>query len=299
MLGGGRLFHVNVNCADLARSRQFYVEGIGLVEGVRTTPGAVQDGSAFGLESAQWDAWILLGRRGYEGGAIDLLQWQAPAPLGAPPSAPNDNGFQRLGFGVPDLDAAMRSLTHSGGTVWGEPTVHRSDVAGEVRVVHASDPDGVAVELFEGRGPELTFVSVVCSDLERSLAWYAALGFEEIARFSSSGADGAHLRLDGAYAFHEIMLAPPGGGRVSVLLVGFDAPPARSAPLRPANALGIWRAAFLVPDVDGAHAEFASAGIAAISTPVEMAMGPGLPGLRFVCFRGPDGEVLELIETPR
>jgi hypothetical protein len=29
-----------------------------------------------------------------------------------------------------------------------------------------------------------------------------------------------------------------------------------------------------------------------------MSMGPGLPELRFVCFAGPDGEVLELIEQP-
>jgi hypothetical protein len=29
-----------------------------------------------------------------------------------------------------------------------------------------------------------------------------------------------------------------------------------------------------------------------------MAMGAGLPELRFVCFRGPDHEVLELIESP-
>jgi hypothetical protein len=29
-----------------------------------------------------------------------------------------------------------------------------------------------------------------------------------------------------------------------------------------------------------------------------MSMGPGLPELRFVCFPGPDGEVIELIEEP-
>jgi len=29
-----------------------------------------------------------------------------------------------------------------------------------------------------------------------------------------------------------------------------------------------------------------------------MAMGPGLPELDFVCLRGPDYEVIELIEQP-
>ena len=41
-----------------------------------------------------------------------------------------------------------------------------------------------------------------------------------------------------------------------------------------------------------------SLGIETISAPVTMAMGPGLPELRFVCFRGPDDEVVELIEQP-
>ena len=39
-------------------------------------------------------------------------------------------------------------------------------------------------------------------------------------------------------------------------------------------------------------------GVATLSPPAAMAMGPGLPDLRFVCCRGPDGEVLELIEQP-
>ena len=72
--GDARLFHVNVNCSDLERSRQFYTEGLGLDIGARTAPEVAQPGEAFGLERARWDASILLGPRGYDGGAIDLLQ---------------------------------------------------------------------------------------------------------------------------------------------------------------------------------------------------------------------------------
>jgi hypothetical protein len=60
----------------------------------------------------------------------------------------------------------------------------------------------------------------------------------------------------------------------------------------------MWRCAFLVADVDEAVAELNRRDIATISAPVDMAMGPGLPNLRFVCFRGPDHEVVELIEQP-
>ena len=45
-----RLFHLNVNCSDLDRARRFYVDGIGLTVGVRTTVDEVQSGTAFGLD---------------------------------------------------------------------------------------------------------------------------------------------------------------------------------------------------------------------------------------------------------
>jgi catechol 2,3-dioxygenase-like lactoylglutathione lyase family enzyme len=54
-LADGRIFHVNVNCSDLARSRRFYVDGLGLTEGVRTAAGHTQSGAAFGLDRARWD----------------------------------------------------------------------------------------------------------------------------------------------------------------------------------------------------------------------------------------------------
>ena len=67
------------------------------------------------------------------------------------------------------------------------------------------------------------------------------------------------------------------------------APPTRSAS---------GRVALLVPDLDTACRELDQLGIELLSRPVTMAMGSGLPELRFVCLRGPDHEVLELIEQP-
>src|SRR5450432_4486874 len=104
-LRGARIFHVNVNCSSLERSRGFYVDGCGLAEGVRTTPEAAQSGIAFGLDRARWDAWILVGARGFDGGAIDLLEWQEPAPTGSAPSALCDAGFQRIGVSFSNHNA--------------------------------------------------------------------------------------------------------------------------------------------------------------------------------------------------
>jgi len=297
-LADGRLFHVNVNCSDLDRSRRFYVDGLGLTAGVRTAAERVQPGTAFGLDRARWDAWILLGPRGYDGGAVDLLEWQEPAPRGAPPAHIEECGFQRLGLLVPDLDVAIARVRDHGGAVWSDPFAHAFDGGGEIRLVLANDPDGTALELIEGDGPRVAFVAIACADLERSIAFYRALGFRDAARFPSTDDDGAHLRIDGPVAMEEVMLLAPTKSEVNVMLVGFSTPRPVRGPSRPANTLGMWRTALLVTDLDAAYAHLGQLGIATLSPPTAMAMGPGLPELRFLCFAGPDGEVLELIEQP-
>jgi hypothetical protein len=52
-------------------------------------------------------------------------------------------------------------------------------------------------------------------------------------------------------------------------------------------------------DIDADVAALRGLGVACLSDPVELAMGPGLPLLRFVLFPDPDGTMLELIERPR
>ncbi len=294
-----RLFHLNVNCSDLDRARRFYVDGIGLTVGVRTTVDEVQPGTAFGLDRARWDAWILLGTAGYEGGAIDLLEWKEPLPTGAPPAQLIETGFQRFGITVPDLDATVTRLRALDGDVWGEP--HTTELANgtAVRLVMACDPDGSVIELIEGDGPRVSFVAVCSADLERTAACYRALGLREATRFTIEHDDGARLRLTGPVTMHEVVFTAPGGGEVFVIAAGFEAPPARRSPPRPLNALGLGRMAFLVTDLDAATAALhVEADVELVSEPVTMAMGPGLPDLRFVCARGPDGEVLEYIEQP-
>lgn len=297
-LDDARLFHVNVNCSDLERSRRFYTEGLELEIGAHTAPATAQPGAAFGLDRARWDASILLGPSGYEGAAIDLLQWYEPTPVGAPPARLYQTGFQRLGVRVPDLDAAITRVGALGGSAWSEPLVHSLASGQQIRIVLANDPDGTALELVEGGPGSLSFVGVTCADLDRACDFYGSLGFREVARFPSENEDGAHLHIDGPVAMDEVAMLAPGGGDVLLMLVGFRTPAYESVAPRPANALGMWRAAFLVADLDASVAELARLRIETISAPVSMEMGPGLPTLRFVCFRGPNAEVIELIEQP-
>jgi catechol 2,3-dioxygenase-like lactoylglutathione lyase family enzyme len=297
-LAGGRLFHVNVNCVDLERSRRFYTNGLGLREGVRTAASHAQSGVAFGLDRARWEAWILLGPNGFDGSAIDLLEWQEPAPVRAAPPHLESCGFQRLGLMVRDLDATIEGVRDLGGAVWSDPFTHAIPGGGEIRLVMANDPDGTPLELIEGDGPRVAFVAVACADLDGSIDFYRSLGFRDVARFPSTNRDGDHLRIDGPVAMEEVMMRAPTKSEMNVMLVGFSVPLPVRATARPANSIGMWRTALLVADLDIAYGELGRLGIGTLSPPVAMEMGPGLPVLRFVCFAGPDGEVLELIEQP-
>src|SRR5450631_2968652 len=66
-IGVSKVFHTNVNCTDLERALGFYRDLVGLTQGAHTVP-EPQDGTAFGLETAQWDAWILSDGRGFGAG---------------------------------------------------------------------------------------------------------------------------------------------------------------------------------------------------------------------------------------
>jgi hypothetical protein len=123
------------------------------------------------------------------------------------------------------------------------------------------DPDGTALDVEPGRGGP-TGVVVACSDRARSAAFYREI-----------------VPLEGFVSLVEERGAARAPGA--------------------ANTVGIWRLALGTDDIDADVAALAGAGVACLSDPAEMSMGPGLPELRFVLFPGPDGEMLELIERPR
>lgn len=298
-IGVSRVFHLNVNCSDLDRSLAFYRDLLGLTQSTHTAPEAPQPGEAFGLEQAQWDAWILTGDRGYDGVVLDLLEWQVPPPAGSPPVA-SALGFSRLGFVCPDLDDAHRRLVEAGVDCFGPP--HDVDVAGAppVRAFVCADPDGTIVELVSGNESRLAFVAVGCSDLGASTEFYAdVLGFRPLARFELGPQSGEALRLDGQISWDMGYLDDPCGELAFALdLVEWKEPRATTGPLAGANHLGIYRLAMLTDDIDADYDELCTRGVHCFTPPATLDMGPELPSLRALLFSDPDGAALELIEAP-
>ena len=284
--------HVNLNCSALARSKRFYEHALGLRALVHTDP-APQDCSAFGLsEPGQWDAWMLGHTEAGAGCALDLLEWLRPRPLPAPPRYAL--GFANLGFDVPDLDAARGRIQEGWGSAFVGPVVGAGyTFAGETKRSFATeDPDGQTLYVQEGERSRLAFVRVHCSETERSLAFYTdVLGLKVVAE--NPGRTTLALPAEASGFRVELFWFPAkaddrGGPGLPL--------PARAE----ANRLGLFRMAFLCPDVARAHAELRGLGVAGLSAPADIDLGPACPAprCRALFFRDPDGACLELIEVP-
>jgi catechol 2,3-dioxygenase-like lactoylglutathione lyase family enzyme len=295
-----RIFHVNVNCTDLGRSLAFYSDVIGLKPATRTTPEAPQPGAAFGLDDdVKWDAWILQGDAGYDSPVLDLLQWQLPPPIGVPPQHPTATGFIRLCFTTSDLEAMHERIVRSGGHCRTPPRALDLGSGTTVPMFICLDPDGVELEFIEGRDTRMSHIAVNCADLDRSRQFYEdVVGLVPVYEMRPPRQSGELLGVDGEIELRGRVLSDPASGFM-VELVGWDSPKPRVERARQANELGIFRMAWLTDDIDRDHAALLAAGVSCFSPPVDLHMGPGLPDLRALLWRDPDGACLELIETPR
>jgi catechol 2,3-dioxygenase-like lactoylglutathione lyase family enzyme len=299
-IGVSRVVHCNVNCSDLERSLGFYRDLLGLSPVTRTAPESPQPGAAFGLEHAQWDAWILGDARGIEGVAIDLLEWQVPPPTGTPYPAANVLGFARLGLTTSDIDAAHERLVAAGVDCYGAP--HDVEVEGvpSMRAFVCTDPDGTLIELMSGHTDRFSVAIVNCTDLDRSTEFYAdVLGFMPLARFASGPRDGSGLRMGPDIDWEMAYLDDPRGSfDFAVDLVQWKRPPGAGTPYAAANNLGIYRMAMLTDDIDGAYDALRDRGVRCVTPPATLEMGPRVPPLKALMFSDPDGTTLELIEVP-
>ena len=120
--------HVAVICSDYERSRQFYVEVLGLE--------VVGEAYRAGRRSHKLDLRLP------DGTQVELFSFPDPPPRASYPEA---CGLRHLAFAVADIDAAVTHLTGCGVTV--EPV--RTDEYTGRRFTFLPDPDGLPLELYE------------------------------------------------------------------------------------------------------------------------------------------------------
>ncbi len=286
-IGATRIYHVNTNCSDLARSVRFY-EALGLVRVTRTVPSQTQPGTAFGLDEVAWDAWMMYGDDGAAGLALDLLEWRVPSPSGSPTEV-GAPGFDRLVVAVPDVDLVLETAQAAGGAVGGNPV--RDPVESGTRPLIVRDPDGVRVQLVEGDRARLARVVVTCLDLDDALDYYRdVMGLVP---------DGSGVAVDEpAATLRRARLTDPGSPFVVELVQSLDpASGARSARTRTANELGLFRMAWSTDDCARDEAIVRAGGSVPFAPTGTLSVGDDLPRLRVLFWPGPSGECLELIEV--
>lgn len=142
-------------------------------------------------------------------------------------------------------------------------------------------------------------VNVCVSDMERSIRFYEDIGFSKVSDFMLGGGEpsiGDALgfpvkKLRGVFMRLGTSLDAP-----MIDLVQFIDPPPQGQSYPTLNNIGICRIAFLVDDIAAVYAALQAKQIQFVA-PLQMLDGPRGSKIGVVCFKDPDGTVLELISS--
>jgi glyoxylase I family protein len=141
----------------------------------------------------------------------------------------------------------------------------------------------------------LFHVNICVSNMERSIKFYQDLGFTKINDFTLDDPSvGDALGLD-ARKLRGVFMRLGSDPAAPVLdLVEFVDPPTQGQPYATLNNIGICRIAFTVDDIDRTYDQLKEKGVNFVA-PLKKIKGPDGNTIGVVCFKDPDGTVLELI----
>lgn len=143
----------------------------------------------------------------------------------------------------------------------------------------------------------LVHININVSDFDRSRRFYEALGFRLI--WMAPPTNTAEVAAAVGMPPYQVK-----GGLMSLLgaeqplvidLLEWRQPTDAEAPYRHLFHLGIARIALATRDLDADMKILADLGVEFVGPPATVQPDAG-PGARFVCFKDPDGTVLELVE---
>ncbi len=137
-------------------------------------------------------------------------------------------------------------------------------------------------------------VNVNCSDFDASLAFYELLGFRKVVDVAPTNTPEVAAAVGmPPYRVKGALLALEGHSAMMIDLLEWQDPTDPAAPYPHLYHLGIARIALATDDLEVDMARLRDAGVEFFSEPAAVTLG-GMTS-RFVCFRDPDGTVLELV----
>lgn len=141
----------------------------------------------------------------------------------------------------------------------------------------------------------LFHVNICVRDMERSIWFYEELGFSKVNDFTLDDPSVGDALGVTAKKLRGVFMRLGSDPNAPVLdLVQFIEPPTQGQPYSSLNNVGICRIAFTVDDIDRTYEELKAKKVEFVA-PLKKLTGPGGARMGVVCFKDPDGTVLELI----
>jgi catechol 2,3-dioxygenase-like lactoylglutathione lyase family enzyme len=296
-----RFLHCCYCCYGVDEAARFYSEVFGITPRMRSSREPM-DGTQMGFPGdVRTDTCFLYDSRGPRvSPAIEIQEWLDPATTGEPYTDTTNVGLHALGIAVSDVESALTRATDLGATVLG-----RTDPDGAVTPGSAlvRDPAGIVIDLVEEPGAEhrgrLAHLRATCSDLDRSLEWYTALGFDATTPTRHARMPGEAFGLGAEAVASAARLRLP-DEPFELVLAEWHEPRSGGAAYGSGNHAGLYRFAIAVDDTRAAHASLTEAGLTRSPPPRVVALpGTNVPDMWIAFLTDPDGLTIELVERPR
>lgn len=146
------LYHINVNCSDLERSRRFYeLFGFRTLDRFNEKNNANLDrGLGLPPNGGSETLAVFMGvGEGAHSTVIDLCQWLTPPEEAGRALRPTQVGIPRICLRVKHIDALVERLRAQGVTFITDEPMCLTTLARQPRFIVCRDPDGILVELVE------------------------------------------------------------------------------------------------------------------------------------------------------
>lgn len=138
-------------------------------------------------------------------------------------------------------------------------------------------------------------VNICVRDLSRSIPFYEKLGFKVVNDFTLEDPKAGHPLGVDATKFRVVFLRLGNDEQAPVIdLLEFIDPPTQGTAYPSLNNVGICRVAFTVDNIDDVYQELQLMGVEFVA-PLERMTGEDGGQIAYVCFKDPDGTVLEII----
>lgn len=303
---------VTMGVLDLDRSIAFYADAFGFEEISRTRVDHEAVSEAWRIPQGVDGRFAVVGLPGVESGMLRLVEW---TPSGnhvwASPARPFDLGTRFVSLRVKEIHSAWELLGQLGAREKRAPAFREfeSDIA--LWDSRCLDPDGTLLAVFQVVGEiertlgpfahgqnatEVQAVSIGCSDVGRSAAFYAALGYETLYDREIDDA-GPFLELPAGTRLHNIDLIRNGDrptGRIELTqCIGLEGRSLKARTAAPGR--GPLMMSMRVKSLDEARGLLESLGGKAIAKARYDC--PPFGNVAAATFFGPDGEVIELFEV--